>query len=52
VKQRYRVKKRLFRKPVLVLQVAYRTFEPYSFDMVWAWRDAKIEDLTESNTND
>ncbi len=54
MKSRYRLQTRLFRKPLIVLQIAER--KPYNYDpatdigpdsYVEVWRDATLEDLTE-----
>ena len=59
-KRRYRVETRLFREPLVVLQLEYRihgyALEPYglSGDVDYTtWRDATVESLTMmENTND
>lgn len=51
--RRYRVQQRLFRQPIVVLQVQYRV-EGYEADYNGRgsdvdyvdWRDAKVEDIT------
>ncbi len=57
MKTRYRIHTRLFRKPLVVLQVAEQ--RPYNFDPMTDikpggyfdhWRDATVEDITETET--
>lgn len=46
-KRRYRLEKRLFREPLLVLQVQVRdrAFDPWGGYPILMWRDATAEDL-------